>query len=57
MGEGADYGFGLAKHFMPLPNTVVGSHCAWEIRLNALEGRIPGDSEYDLQSCKISTIK
>ena len=40
--EVADYGFGLAKHFMPLPNTVVGSHCAWEIRLNTLEGRIPG---------------
>lgn len=41
-GEVPDYGFGQAKHFMPLPNTVVGSHCAWEIRLNTLEGRIPG---------------
>ena len=41
--EGPEYGFGQAKHFMPLPNTVVGSHCAWEIRLNALEGRIPGE--------------
>ena len=40
--EAPDYGFGLAKHFMPLPNAVVGSHCAWEIRLNTLEGRIPG---------------
>ena len=41
--EAPDYGFGMAKHFMPLPNAVVGSHCAWEIRLNTLEGRIPGD--------------
>lgn len=39
-----EYGFGEAKHFMPLPNTVVGSHCAWEIRLNTVSGRIPGKS-------------
>ena len=38
-----EYGFGEAKHFMPLPNTVVGSHCAWEIRLNTISGRIPGN--------------
>ena len=38
-----EYGFGEAKHFMPLPNTVVGSHCAWEIRLNTVAGRIPGE--------------
>ena len=37
-----EYGFGQAKHFMPLPNTVVGSHCAWELRLNTVSGRIPG---------------
>ena len=36
------YGFGAAKHFMPLPNTVVGSHCAWELRLNTVADRIPG---------------
>ena len=38
-----EYGFGAAKHFMPLPNTVVGSHCAWELRLNTVANRIPGD--------------
>ena len=27
---------------MPLPNTVVGSHCAWELRLNTVPNRIPG---------------
>ena len=37
-----EYGFGAAKHFMPLPNTVVGSHCAWELRLNTVPNRIPG---------------
>ena len=37
-----EYGFGTAKHFMPLPNTVVGSHCAWELRLNTVQNRIPG---------------
>ena len=37
-----EYGFGTAKHFMPLPNTVVGSHCAWELRLNTVASRIPG---------------
>ncbi|XP_023341914.1 uncharacterized protein LOC111711723 isoform X2 [Eurytemora carolleeae] len=36
-----DVGFGVAKHFMPLPNTVVGSHCAWKLRLNSVPNRIP----------------
>ena len=39
------YGFGAAKHFMPLPNTVVGSHCAWELRLNTVSNRIPGKTQ------------
>ena len=40
------YGFGAAKHFMPLPNTVVGSHCAWELRLNTVPNRIPGKGKH-----------
>ena len=51
--EAPDYGFGMAKHFMPLPNAVVGSHCAWEIRLNTLEGRIPGDGNRNKHSLTI----
>ena len=35
-------GFGAAKHFMPLPNTVVGAHCSWQLRLNTVPTRIPG---------------
>ena len=38
----ADHKFGAAKHFMPLPHTVVGSHCAWQLRLNTAPTRIPG---------------
>ena len=34
-------GFGSASHFMPLPNTVVGSHCTWHLRLNTVPARIP----------------
>lgn len=30
---------------MPLPNTVVGSHCAWELRLNTVSNRIPGKTQ------------
>ena len=37
-----EHGFGAAKHFMPLPNTVVGSHCTWQLRLNTVRARIPG---------------
>ena len=33
--------FGSASHFMPLPNTVVGSHCTWRLRLNTVHARIP----------------
>ncbi|XP_023335639.1 uncharacterized protein LOC111706923 [Eurytemora carolleeae] len=34
-------GFGAAKHFMPLPHTVVGAHCTWQLRLNTVPKRIP----------------
>ena len=37
-----EHGFGAAKHFMPLPHTVVGSHCTWQLRLNTVPARIPG---------------
>ena len=37
-----DHGFGVARHFMPLPHTVVGSHCTWQLRLNTVPARIPG---------------
>jgi hypothetical protein len=36
------HGFGAAKHFMPLPHTVVGAHCTWQLRLNTVPSRIPG---------------
>jgi len=35
------HGFGAAKHFMPLPHTVVGAHCTWQLRLNTVPARIP----------------
>ena len=35
-------GFGTAEYFMPLPNTVVTSECAWELMLNTVPNRIPG---------------
>ena len=37
-----EHGFGMARHFMPLPHTVVGSHCTWQLRLNTVPSRIPG---------------
>ena len=40
--QDVEHGFGAAKHFMPLPNTVVGSHCTWQLRLNTVPARIPG---------------
>ena len=39
--QDVEHGFGAAKHFMPLPNTVVGSHCTWQLRLNTVPARIP----------------
>ena len=39
--KGNKVGFGSASHFMPLPNTVVGSNCTWHLRLNTLPARIP----------------
>ena len=57
------HGFGAAKHFMPLPHTVVssiiflvrvkskistklqvGAHCTWQLRLNTVPARIPGEN-------------
>ena len=35
-------GFGVARYFMSLPHTVVGSHCTWQLRLNTVPARIPG---------------
>ena len=34
-------GFGSALHFMPLPQTVVAAHCAWQFRTNFVATRIP----------------
>ena len=34
--------FGTAEYFMPYPNTVVSSQCAWEVKLNTVPNRIPG---------------
>ena len=34
--------FVTAEYFMPLPNTVVTSECAWELMLNTVPNRIPG---------------
>ena len=38
---------------MPLPNTVVGSHCTWQLRLNTVPARIPGEIQYcfSLDTC------
>ena len=33
--------FGSAKMFRPLPGTVVGAHCKWEVKLNTVYNRIP----------------
>merc|ERR1712241_947009 len=33
--------FGNAHSFHPLPNTVVGAHCPWEVRLNTVFNRVP----------------
>ena len=43
-------GFGAASHFMPLPNTVVGSHCTWQLRLNTVPARIPGQQNNSAMS-------
>jgi len=39
--EARSIGFGSAQHFMPLPHTVVGAHCTWQLRLNTVPHRIP----------------
>ena len=33
--------FGSAKMFHPLPGTIVGAHCKWEVKLNTVFNRIP----------------
>ena len=33
--------FGNAHSFHPLPDTVVGAHCPWEVRLNTVFNRVP----------------
>merc|ERR1712227_1051685 len=33
--------FGNAHRFHPLPETVVGAHCPWEVRLNTVFNRVP----------------
>jgi hypothetical protein len=33
--------FGHAQLFHPLPNTAVGAHCKWKVRLNTVFNRIP----------------
>ena len=33
--------FGSAKMFHPLPGTIVGAHCKWEVKLNTVYNRIP----------------
>lgn len=38
---GLSDGFGSAKRFHPLPGTVVGAHCSWEVKLNTVYSRIP----------------
>ena len=42
------YLFNISRHFMPLPNTVVGSHCAWKLRLNSVPNRIPGIPNFSI---------
>jgi hypothetical protein len=33
--------FGHAHLFHPLPDTAVGAHCKWEVKLNTVYNRIP----------------
>jgi hypothetical protein len=33
--------FGTAKMFQPLPSTIVGAHCQWEVKFNTVFNRIP----------------
>ena len=33
--------FGAAKMFQPLPATIVGAHCQWEVKFNTVFNRIP----------------
>merc|ERR1712226_1341683 len=33
--------FGSAKMFQPLPSTIVGAHCQWEVKFNTVFNRIP----------------
>ena len=33
--------FGQAHLFHPLPDTAVGAHCKWEVKLNTVYNRIP----------------
>ena len=33
--------FGSAKMFQPLPATIVGAHCQWEVKFNTVFNRIP----------------
>ena len=39
--DGLPSSFGSAKMFHPLPGTVVGAHCKWEVKLNTVYNRIP----------------
>jgi hypothetical protein len=33
--------FGHAHLFHPLPDTAVGAHCKWEVKLNTVTARVP----------------
>ena len=35
------HSFGHAHKFQPIPDTVVGAHCKWEVRLNTVYNRVP----------------
>ena len=64
--------FGHAHLFHPLPDTAVGAHCKWEVKLNTVYNRIPstiteilcsepneicgGNSNYRSSNCDVDKL-
>ena len=64
--------FGHAHLFHPLPDTAVGAHCKWEVKLNTVYNRIPstiteilcsepneicgGNSNYRYYNCDVDKL-